>query len=231
MAKMRDARAEEDAAKFEALEARCANREEAAEALRRERNALLAEVRATEKQQGKSGGGVKSGGGSNKKAGGAMTREASSEASGEETSGFLFPAKSRLGFSPKSPPRTGARRGLRLADGDHRNHAEARRDRGGAATEGIETGAIDRSGGSISPERGGEGRSGGGDARGFGGVAELAAPAAASEPRAARGGAAGGRGGGGRRGGGDAGRGGGGGGGAVRRAREAEAEEGDENRL
>ena len=162
MAKMRDARAEEDAAKFEALEARCANREEAAEALRRERNALLAEVRATEKQQGKSGGGVKSGGGSNKKAGGAMTREASSEASGEEASGFLLPAKSRLGFSPKSPPRTGARRGLRLADGDHRNRAEARRDRGVAATEGIETGAIDRSGGSISPERGGGGGGGGG---------------------------------------------------------------------
>jgi hypothetical protein len=164
MAKMRDARAEEDAAKFEALEARCANREEAAEALRRERNALLAEVRATEKQQGKSGGGVKSGGGSNKKAGGAMTREASSEASGEEASGFLFPAKSRLGFSPKSPPRRGARRGLRLADGDHRNHAEARRDRGVVATEGIETGAIDRSGGSISPERGGGGAAEGGAA-------------------------------------------------------------------
>ena len=172
MAKMRDARAEEDAAKFEALEARCANREEAAEALRRERNALLAEVRATEKQQGKSGGGVKSGGGSNKKAGGAMTREASSEASGEEASGFLFPAKSRLGFSPKSPPRTGARRGLRLADGDHRNHAEARRDRGVVATEGIETGAIDRSGGSISPERGVGG--GGGAAEGGGAAVTLA---------------------------------------------------------
>ena len=170
MAKMRDARAEEDAAKFEALEARCANREEAAEALRRERNALLAEVRATEKQQGKSGGGVKSGGGSNKKAGGAMTREAS-EASGEEASGFLFPAKSRLGFSPKSPPRRGARRGLRLADGDHRNHAEARRDRGVAATEGIETGAIDRSGGSISPERG---VGGGGGAEGGAAAVTLA---------------------------------------------------------
>ena len=50
-------------------------------------------------------------------------------------------------FPRASPPRTGARRGLRLADGDHRNHAEARRDRGVAATEGIETGAIDRSGG------------------------------------------------------------------------------------
>jgi len=172
MAKMRDARAEEDAAKFEALEARCANREEAAEALRRERNALLAEVRATEKQQGKSGGGVKSGGGSNKKAGGAMTREASSEASGEEASGFLFPAKSRLGFSPKSPPRRGARRGLRLADGDHRNRAEARRDRGVAATEGIETGAIDRSGGSISPERGVGG--GGGGAEGGAAAVTLA---------------------------------------------------------
>ena len=93
-----------------------------------------------------------------------MTREASSEASGEEASGFLFPAKSRLGFSPKSPPRRGARRGLRLADGDHRNHAEARRDRGVAATEGIETGAIDRSGGSISPERGGGGGAEGGAA-------------------------------------------------------------------
>ena len=101
-----------------------------------------------------------------------MTREASSEASGEEASGFLFPAKSRLGFSPKSPPRRGARRGLRLADGDHRNHAEARRDRGVAATEGIETGAIDRSGGSISPERGGGG--GGGGAEGGAAAVTLA---------------------------------------------------------